>query len=94
VSKKSKKSPTEYRERIINDIINIRSGDPHLTPLSLAFSAEVCQICGDIGYLEGMAGAKAHIKVDGLWEYVHSKCGGGRPLEGIEYSEAAAAPIL
>ncbi len=76
MSEKSQRSSAEYRERIIDDIINMRSGDPQFTPLFLAFSAEVCQICGDIGYLEGMALGKAHIHVKGTFEFVHGTCGG------------------
>jgi len=75
VSKESKKSPTEYRQRVIDAIVD----------KGMAARAEVCQMCGKIRSFRGMfAFWGAHyVDVEGKKEFVCGHCKakkGGRHL--------------
>ncbi len=61
---------TEYRQRVIEEIVYMRSGSVFF----LSSTGEVCQICGEVGYVEPEWGRKIHINADGVFEFVHGKC--------------------
>lgn len=71
---------TEYRQRVIEEIVYMRSGSVFF----LSSTGEVCQICGEVGYVKPSFQQKIHIYVDGLFEFVHGKCREGSCEETSE----------
>ncbi len=78
MSEKSEELSTEYRQRVIEEIVHMHSDSmPFFTS-----TAEVCQICGEVGYVTLKFDRKIQIYLDdlfeiyfdGLSEYVHGKC--------------------
>lgn len=78
MSEKSEELSTEYRQRVVEEIVQMRSGSMPF----FSSTAEVCQICGEVGYVTPKFGhRKIRIYADGVDEFVHGKCREGSSEE-------------